>query len=261
MTSSTAPNQRVVQIETLMQIWKDGDQARDTLVVNRRERVLLAEVNKRLDNWLKSSTAASERELLQWIEASVRTEAKRLLVRIREGHNARNELFELAYAEVREMCRRFRKQEEMGTPTLNTTALANEVWVRLLEGKSLAVADRRYFFASMGYAIERTYIHYARLRSAQKRGGHMHRQPFEVVMDKLVSDVERRLGGQLLDLHESLSELSVKSPDLHYVIVQHYVSGRQVDEIAKELRVTPSTIHKRLRAGLNWLHGAMKQAT
>src|SRR5690242_21602841 len=85
-------------------------------------------------------------------------------------HAAQDELIPLVYNELRDLASRYRKKAGAGE-TMQTTALVNEAYLRLVDIRSVDWRDRVHFFAVSANVIRRILIDLARAQSAQKRGG------------------------------------------------------------------------------------------
>src|SRR5262245_45561107 len=98
-------------------------------------------------------------------------EITRLLVSISKGdRDALNRLFPVVYADLRALAHRQLARLRPGD-TLQTTALVNEAYLKLLGAARPAWHDRRHFFAVASRAMRQISVDYARSQAAQKRGG------------------------------------------------------------------------------------------
>jgi RNA polymerase sigma factor (TIGR02999 family) len=85
-------------------------------------------------------------------------------------HSALNRLTPLVYDELRRMARRYMRKERAGN-TLQTTALINEAYLRLVDAQSAGWQDRAHFFAVSAQLMRRILVDAARARGSAKRGG------------------------------------------------------------------------------------------
>src|SRR5262245_11830942 len=102
------------------------------------------------------------------------THMTQLLAGLRQGdHTAREELVTLAYPELRRIAAHYMRQEQPGH-TLRTTALVNEMYVRLFGRSQTDWQSRAHFFAAVAREMRHILVDYARARNARKRGdGHV----------------------------------------------------------------------------------------
>src|SRR5918994_4244975 len=98
-------------------------------------------------------------------------EITELLAEWREGNqSALDELYPLVYEELHRLARRYMSRERKGH-TLQTTALINEAYVRLVDQKNVRWANRSHFFAISAQIMRRILIDHARRHAYAKRGG------------------------------------------------------------------------------------------
>jgi RNA polymerase sigma-70 factor (ECF subfamily) len=85
---------------------------------------------------------------------------------------ALNKLMPLVYDELHRLAHRYLRRERVGH-TLQTTALVNEAYMRLIDAKEVEWTDRAHFFAISANLMRRILVDYARSRGYEKRGGHI----------------------------------------------------------------------------------------
>src|SRR5678815_1318989 len=108
-------------------------------------------------------------------------EITQLLAAWREGNqSALDELYPLVYDELHRLARRYMSRERKGH-TLQTTALINEAYVRLVDPKNVHSANRSHFFAISAQIMRRILIDHARRHAYAKRGGGAQRVSLEDV--------------------------------------------------------------------------------
>ena len=173
-----------------------------------------------------------------------------ILDRISSGDtDAKDELFELAYRELRGMAQRMMASEKPDH-TLQPTALVNEAAIRLLGSESLEHAgDRSYFFGAMSLAMRRVLVDHARALKAQRRGAGRTNQS----LSGLIEEVEQAYDVDLLSLDEALSQLAGISPRQSEIVVRRFFGGFEMQEIADQLNVSLSTVQKDWRVARAWL--------
>lgn len=158
-----------------------------------------------------------------------------------EGNReALGELFQLVYRELRSMARKQRRLLNAGD-TLDSVALVNECYMKLLRSDGLPPRDRGHFFAVAASAMRHLLVDYARSRRRAKRHGvHVELEPDELAMVQQTDTV--------LAVHQALDRLAVVDPRLVAVTECRYFAGLSVPETAEALGVSVSTVERSWRA-------------
>ena len=160
---------------------------------------------------------------------------------------ARDRLFELVYAELRDLAQKVRIGR--ANETLDTTALANEAYVKLVGGGSISLRDRGHFFAVAARAMRQILVDEARRRAAKKRGGG---DVWSVTFHEDARAAPVR-GDQLIDLHEALERLEALDARSAKVVEQRFFVGLTLAETAEALGVSTATVERDWRAARAWL--------
>jgi len=178
-----------------------------------------------------------------------------LLVRWSQGDDhALAELTPLVYQELRRLA-----HHHMGgqrpNHTLQTTALINEVYLRLADQTNSRWQNRAHFFAVAARAMRQILVSYARNQGSQKRGG----GAVKVELDEaaLVSPEESK---EIVDLHEALEQLSALDSRKAQVVELKYFGGLNYDEMAEVLKVSPVTVRRDWRFAKAWLYTELRGA-
>ena len=177
-----------------------------------------------------------------------------ILQAMRDGDStAQQRLISIAYDELRRIAMGM-MQRERADHTLQPTALVHEAVVRFFDTASkdheaIPVADRAYFFASMAQAMRRILVDHARGKAAQKRGGGMPRVPLDVTLQH----VEESCGLEILEFDETLERLEQLDPRTFQVVMLKFFSGLEMDQIAEQLSVSPSTVDRDWRFARAWM--------
>lgn len=173
-----------------------------------------------------------------------------LLGRIQNGDDAaRQEVFDLAYAELRGLAKGLMRKERP-EHTLQPTALVNEAAARMLQGESLEdMKCREYFFGAMARAMRQVLVAHARTRNRLKRGGEYQRVP----LDEAIDHVEQEHQFDLVALDDALNDLQKHSERHSEVVTLRFFGGLAIDEIAEQLNVSGSTVVRDLRFARAWL--------
>ncbi len=180
-------------------------------------------------------------------------EITQLLLEWRKGdRTALDKLMPLVYEELRRLGRHYMAAERPGH-TLQTTALINEAYLRLIDHKDMPWQNRAHFFAVAAQAMRRILVDHARTRDAAKRGGGAPKASLEdaaVVAERPV---------ELIALDEALSDLATIDPRKSQVVELRYFGGLSVEETAEVLGVSPVTVMRDWRTAKPWLLRAISQ--
>ena len=137
--------------------------------------------------------------------------------------------------------------------SLQATALVNEAYVRLVDGKLVAWQDRAHFLAVSARVMRRILVDHARARHAQKRGGEGVRVTFDEAL--VVTDEPRQDFVALDDALEALAKFDERKSR---VVELRFFGGLSVEETASVLNVSPDTVTRDWRLAKAWLQGEMR---
>ena len=156
-------------------------------------------------------------------------------------------LVDHVYGELRRIARRYMRNERAGN-TLQTTALVNEVYLRLVNVKNVDWQQRAQFFAIAAQMMRRILVDAARARGSHKRGA----GAVKVNVDEaLVASPER--DSALLALDEALDAFAKLVPRQAKVVELRYFGGLSEEEIAEVLKVSPRTVRRDWDFAKSWL--------
>lgn len=176
-------------------------------------------------------------------------EVTQLLIAWGNGEEeALEKLVPLVYDELRRIARRHMKREPAGH-TLQTTALVNEAYLRLIEQKEMKWQNRAHFFAISAQLMRRILVSMARARHANKRGGEARQVPLD---EALVISEER--AAELVALDEAMNELAALDPRRSRVVELRYFGGLSVEETAEVLKISPETVMRDWKRAKAWLY-------
>jgi len=179
-----------------------------------------------------------------------------LLVRWSQGDDAAlAELTPLVYEELRRLAHHH-MDGQRPNHTLQTTALINEVYLRLADQTNPRWQNRAHFFAVAARAMRQILVSYARSQRAQKRG----RGAVKVELDEaaLVSPEESK---EIVDLHEALETLATLDSRKAQVVELKYFGGLNYDEIAEVLKISRVTVRRDWEFAKVWLYTELHSAT
>src|ERR1700674_466265 len=151
------------------------------------------------------------------------------------------------YDELHRMARHHMRNERAGN-TLQTTALVNEVYLRMVDVKNVDWQQRAQFFAISAQMMRRILVDAARARGSHKRGG----GAIKVNVDEaLVVSPER--DSSLVALDEALEAFSKLAPRQAKVIELRYFGGLGEEETAEVLKISTRTVRRDWDFAKSWL--------
>ncbi len=168
--------------------------------------------------------------------------------------SALERLTPMVYAELRRLAHRYMRRERAGH-SLQTTALVNEAYIRLVDYKRMQWQDRAHFFAVSARLMRRILVDHAR-RQNLKRGADV----LHVSLDEAAA-VGARISADLVALDDALKELARLDPRKVQVVEMRFFGGLSVDETAEVLKVSAVTVRRDWNTAKVWLYGAMTGRT
>ena len=160
---------------------------------------------------------------------------------------ALEKLTPLVYEELHRAAHGYMVQERPGH-TLQTTALINEVYLRLVDVREVSWQDRTHFLAVCARLMRRVLTDFARSRGYLKRGGDSPR----VALDEALL-VSREPPADLLALDDALNALAAFDPRKSEVVELRFFGGLSVEEMATVLKVSPETVKRDWKLARVWL--------
>jgi len=153
----------------------------------------------------------------------------------------------LVYSELHRMARRSMRREKPGN-TLQTTALVNEAWLRLVDANRVGWQDRAHFFAVSAQVMRRILVDAARARQTGKRGGGAVRLDLKESIDSAPA-TDR----ELIALDDALGALAKLDPRKSRVVELRFFGGLSVEETAAVLRISPQSVMRDWKLARAWL--------
>jgi RNA polymerase sigma factor (TIGR02999 family) len=182
----------------------------------------------------------------------------RLLGAAQEGdEEALGEGFALVYDELKTLAQRQRRRWR-GNHTLNTTALVNEAYLKLLGSDPAGLEGRGHFFALASTAMRHLLCNYARDQNAQKRGGDVAKVPLDDLEQAVPNPSSPERADTLLALDDALNRLESVDPRQARVVECRFFGGLSVEETASALDVSPRTVKRDWAVAQAWLYRAME---
>ena len=165
-----------------------------------------------------------------------------------EGDEAAlKKLTPLVYAELRRLARHYMARER-SSPTLETGAVLNEAFLRLVHWKTARWENRSHFYGLAAQMMRRVLVDHARTRGVQKRGGGGYKVPLDDAMA-----VSPAPDFNLLALDRALEMLAAVDERKSRVIEMRFFGGMTVEETAEALHVSPDTVKRDWRLAKLWL--------
>jgi RNA polymerase sigma factor (TIGR02999 family) len=163
----------------------------------------------------------------------------RLLLAWNNGDEAALEqLTPLVYQELHRLARRYMGRERSGH-TLQTSALVNEAYLRLIDWKNVRWQNRAHFFAVSAQLMRRILVDFARANAYAKRGGGAPHLDLEQV-----AIVSSDRGTDIVALDEALTSLAALSPRQSQVVELRFFGGLSLEETAEVLKVSIGTVRR-----------------
>jgi RNA polymerase sigma-70 factor (ECF subfamily) len=168
---------------------------------------------------------------------------------------ALDRLVPLVYSELRRLSRHYLNRGRFHA-SLQTTALINEAFVRLIDQNGIGWENRAHFFGIAARTMRNILVDHARKRHAQKRG----RSEDQLLFDERVPGVNPEKGVGLVALDDALASLSEVDPELSRLVELRFFGGLTVRETAVVLGVSPATVKRGWRTAKIWLHRELNRS-
>jgi RNA polymerase sigma factor (TIGR02999 family) len=163
---------------------------------------------------------------------------------------ARDQLVPIVYEELRRLAHHYMRDEREGH-TLQTTALVNEVYLRLAGIDAMQWRDRAHFFAMAATLMRRVLVDYARQRARDKRGAGV----------SVISLDENAVAPQpavdVVALDEALERLAAVDPQQSRVVELRFFAGLSVKETAEALGISAATVKRDWATAKLWLYNEL----
>ena len=167
---------------------------------------------------------------------------------------ALEKLTPIVYDELHVLARRYMRRERPGH-SLQTTALVNEAYMRLVDYKRMQWQDRSHFFAVSAQVMRRILVEHARRHNLKRGGGVQHISLDEAAMVGGNADYD------LVALDDAMNSLARIDPRKVRVVEMRFFGGLGVEEIAEVLKVSSITVKRDWRAAKAWLYRELAAGT
>jgi RNA polymerase sigma-70 factor, ECF subfamily len=187
------------------------------------------------------------------VDGLSKVEVTQLLRAWGEGDGkALERLTPLVENELHRLAHNYMSREKLGH-TLQTTALVNEAYLRLVDIHDLSWQNRAHFFAISARMMRRILTDFARSRNYQKRGAGGVKVSLD---DALVVTPEK--DADIMALDEALTQFAVLYPRQSQVVELRFFGGLEVNETAEALKISAETVKRDWRFAKAWLLHSMK---
>lgn len=177
-----------------------------------------------------------------------RDDVTALLIAWREGDEAAlARLTPLVYDQLHRLAARYMRREQAGH-TLQTTALLNEAYLRLVDSSRVRWQNRAHFYAVAAQLMRRVLVDFARSRRYKKRGGDW----YQVTLSEGIP-IAGRGDPDLVAIDEALEDLGRLDPRKARVVELRFFGGLSLEETAEALNVSTDTVGRDWRAAKAWL--------
>jgi RNA polymerase sigma-70 factor, ECF subfamily len=171
----------------------------------------------------------------------------------RGDRDALDGLMPQMYGELRKLAHHYMAQEREGN-LLQTTALINEAYLRLVNTREAHPRDKTHFYALSAQMMRRVLVDYARSRRRQKRGGEAEPLPLDEACVMTVAP-----NNDLLALDEALRLLDTFDERKSQIVELRFFGGLTAEETATVLAISPETVHRDWELAKVWLYREMKR--
>ncbi len=183
------------------------------------------------------------------------SEVTQLLLAWGDGDDsALEQLALLVQTELERIARHYLQAEQPGH-LLQTTALVNEAWLRLIDWRRVNWQNRAHFYSVAAQLMRRVLVDEARERHAQKRGGNALRVSFSVAA--VVADEQ---GIELLALDTALLELAALDARKAQIVELRFFGGLSIEEVAEVLQISERTVMRDWEFAQTWLFNELSQS-
>ena len=165
---------------------------------------------------------------------------------------ALEKLTPLVYAELRRLAKSYMRGERPGH-TLQTTALINEAYLRLIDWKIVRWQNRAHFFGVAAQVMRRILVDFARSRHYARRGGGTQ----QVSLDEALTIHEDR-SAEIIALDDALKSLAEIDRRKSQVVELKFFGGLSAEETAEALKVSPRTVEREWNLARAWLYRELR---
>jgi RNA polymerase sigma factor (TIGR02999 family) len=166
---------------------------------------------------------------------------------------ALEKLMPMVEAELRRIAANYMRRERPGH-TLQTSALVNEAYLKLVDQREVRWQNRSHFFALASQLMRRILLDHARTQGRVKRGG----EAVHVNLED-VAVMSPQKSEELIALDEALTRLAEFDPQKGRLVEMRFFGGLTVEEVAEVLEIAPVTVMLHWRLAKAWLQKEMRR--
>jgi RNA polymerase sigma factor (TIGR02999 family) len=179
-----------------------------------------------------------------------------LLVNWSRGDQAALEqLMPLVYGELRRLAAAYLRRER-SNHTLQSTALVNEAFLRMVQQHEVQWRNRAHFYGIAAQMIRRILVDYARSQHAEKRGA----GAVKLELDEAMAVAQKLPDVDLLALNDALDRLGQLDERQSRVVELRFFAGLSIEETAEVMHVSPASIKREWQTARAWLFREMSAA-
>ena len=157
-------------------------------------------------------------------------------------------LMPLVYAELKRLARSYMRRERPDH-TLQSAALVNEAYLRLIDQRQVQWQNKAHFFGIAAQTMRRILVEHARGHNALKRGAGVEL----LELNEAVAQAQK-MSINLLGLDEALQRLEKMDPQQSRIVELRFFGGLSIEETAEVLEVSPATVKRDWAAARAWLY-------
>lgn len=170
-----------------------------------------------------------------------------------DSHNALNGVVNEAYEKLWQQAQVLMRNER-NNHTLETSALVNETYIRLLDISKLDWKDRNHFYAVAASIMRRILVDHARSKQSQKRGGNV----IHLTVDQCRSNESNMV--DILALSNAMTGLERRDTIQAQIVELRYFGGFTITQLAEYLKLSPATIKRKWVFAQAWLYRELSEA-
>jgi RNA polymerase sigma factor (TIGR02999 family) len=180
-----------------------------------------------------------------------------LLVNWSKGdQSALDELMPLVYGELRRLAGAYLRRER-SNHTLQSTALVNEAFMRLVNQRDVQWRNRAHFYAIAAQMIRRILVDYARSQHAEKRGS----GAIKLELDEAMAVAQTGRDVDLLGLNDALDALAELDERQSRIVELRFFAGLSIEETAEVMHLSPASIKREWQTARAWLFRKMTRTS
>jgi len=166
---------------------------------------------------------------------------------------AADRLMPLVHEELRRLAHQYMRREKPGH-TLQTSALVNEAYVRLVDQSKIQWESRAHFFGIAAPLLRQILVDQARRKNFAKRGG----GAIRVSLDS-ANAIAQEQSANVMALDEALKTLEQTDPRKSQIVELRFFGGMSIEETAEALKISPGTVMREWTFARAWLRNEMSR--